>query len=129
MRRTVGWTWVRLDEARRRARDGWHIERVGRQRYAHAICCRDSIVYLGDKATSYAGPSAKPPPSYKAFSKLQFSHATSTAQIADENDVILYDSQIALDEAGIGEDDEKAEKVEEKVLWGGWLEDDDIEDA
>ena len=109
-----GRAWVRLDEARRHARDRRHIERC--QRYALVVCFHNFIVYLGDRSTSYSGPSAKPPPSYKTFSNLQFSYATSTAQIADESDVIFYDGQIALDEAGNDEDDKKTEKVEEKAL-------------
>lgn len=69
----------------------------------------------------------KPPPSHRAFSRLQFSYASSGAQLADENDVIPYD---ARDGAGDEDDeDETPQKVEEKVASGGWLEEDDIEDA
>lgn len=78
--------------------------------------------------SSHAGPSTKPPPSHRAFSRLQFSYASSGAQLADENDVIPYD---AHDGAADDEDyeDEAPQKAEEKVASGGWLEEDDIEDA
>lgn len=114
---------------------------------AKGMCCVVLAFDVGLTCGEVPSAGARPPPSHRLFSSLQFVwNAPSGAKIADEDDLsalqdVMRPDDDGLpvpegDDRGVGDVDVQDEVgpdgvlvKPETVMGGGWLEDDDIEDA